>query len=51
VARALRDLLGSATRLAELGAGARERWASTHSPTARADRLADIYDTVAAAAS
>lgn len=51
VARALRDLLGSATRLAELGAAARERWASTHSPTARADRLADVYDTVAAAAS
>jgi glycosyltransferase involved in cell wall biosynthesis len=51
MAAAVRDLLGSATRLGELGAAARERWSSTHSPTARADRLADVYDTVAAAPS
>ena len=47
MARAVRDLFGSAARLEERGAAAREQWASTHSPAARADRLADVYDAVA----
>jgi len=50
VAPAVRDLLGSATGLEAMGRAARERWATTHSPTARADRLAEIYDAVAATA-
>jgi hypothetical protein len=43
---ALAGLLGSATELAGLGAAARERWVREHSPTARAVRLAAVYDGV-----
>ncbi len=44
---ALCELLGSASCLGTLGAGGRLRWEREHSPEARAQRLAALYDGLA----
>jgi hypothetical protein len=45
---AVLEMLGSGAALAAMGGAARERWTREHSPRARAERLAALYDAVAA---
>ncbi len=43
---AMSELLGSPADLREMGIAGRQRWQREHSPTARAERLAAVYDAV-----
>jgi glycosyltransferase involved in cell wall biosynthesis len=43
---AMSELLGSPADLREMGIAGRRRWQREHSPTARAERLAAVYDAV-----